>query len=218
MRYRAVLFVLGLAAAFAGLAAAKEAFPTPSVIATTWELEFELQTPQSMTIRLPGEDKARTYWYMLYTVTNRTGADRVFVPSFTMYTETGQILRAGMGVPSALFQEVQKRHNNPLLIDMAAITGRLLQGEDNAKDGVAIWPDFDPAARRFDIFIGGLSGERVSLDLPVPVKGVDAKGKTISKTKVVLTKTMQLTYFLPGEAAARVRTAPRLTGKQWVMR
>lgn len=196
--------------------------PKPGVVPVSWELEFSYQTPQMFTVALPGEDKARNYWYVLYKVTNRTGKDQIFVPDFVLYTDTGQILHAGEGVPAAIFTEIQKRHNDPLLVTLAAATGRLLQDEDNAKQSVAIWRDFDPQARGFDIFVGGLSGERAKVNLPVPVRVTVRGGRPqkvqVTRTELILSKTMQLSYKLPGEAEARARTTPELIKKQWVMR
>ena len=218
MRYCAAIMMLAMATAVVGLAVEDDPVPRPRVVAVDWELQFEHQAPQTITLKLPGEKKPMTYWYLLYQVANRTKADQVFAPEFVMYTETGEILRAGQKVSTTVFEAIQKRHNNPLLLDIAGITGRLLQGEDNAKDGVAIWRDFDPKARGFDLFIGGLSGEREKLRLPVPVKVRDAAGKETLKTEMIVSKTLQLSYSVPGEAAARPRVKPSLLKKAWVMR
>ena len=220
MRYFAALLGLGLLVP--GTLARGGPPPKPSVVPLSWELEFEYQPIQSITLRLPGEKRPRTFWYMLFTICNRSGADRLYVPGFDLYTDTGQVLGAGKDVPTVVFQAIKKRHNNPLLMSLTAITGRILQGEDNAKDGVAIWRDFDPKARRFDIFIGGLSGETVKIKLPVPVVVVkkDENGRPVKVTlnELNVTKTLQLSYSLPGEAASRTKTRPRLVAKRWVMR
>ncbi len=217
MRYCAALLALGLAAIWAGSALSSPP-PKPSVVPVSWELEFIYQAPQTILLRLPGEAKAQRYWYMLYTVVNRTKADQVFVPEFTLYTDTGKVHRAGDGIPAAVFDAIQRRHNNPLLLDSASIIGKILQGEDNAKDGVAIWPDIDHDARNFDIFIAGISGERAVVPLPASGPADDAVQPGQSKGQAVLAKTMQLNYTLPGEAAARERTVPRLNSQEWVMR
>lgn len=221
MRCRPAMLMLALAVALAPVAHSGPP-PKPSVIPVSWELEFSYETPQMFTLTLPGEEKPRTFWYVLYELTNRTGKDQIFVPDFVLYTDTGQVLRAGEGVPAAIFGEIQKRHNDPLLVTLAAVTGRLLQGQDNARRSVAVWRDFDPKARGFDLFVGGLSGERAKLKLPAPVKGVvrDEAGKKVEvvRAELTLAKTMHLSYRLPGEAEARKRTRPELTRKQWVMR
>ncbi len=214
----AMVMMLAAAIGVAAFALAQDAVPKPSVVPVSWELEFEYDTPQSITVKLPGDRQAQTYWYVLFTVTNSTDSDKQFAPRFVLYTDTGEVLKAGQGVSSLLFEQVQKRLNSPLLVGLASVTGRLLQGDDNAKQSVAIWKDFDPKARKFDIFVGGLSGETVKVKLPVAIKQRDAEGKVVTRTEVTLSKTLQLTYFVPGEAAARPQTAPRLVKKQWVMR
>jgi hypothetical protein len=108
------------------------------------------------------------------------------------------------------------------MMDLSRITGTILQGEDNRLDGVAIFRDFDPAARSIDVFIGGASGETAVVKLPtkVLVDEIDIRGQTrrVLKDTMVLHKTLQLTYSLPGEAEARFSVAPRQTAKRWVMR
>ncbi len=207
---------------FALLTASAEPVPKPGVVARSWELEFEYETPQPMTIQLPEWKEKRTFWYMLYTVTNRSSADRIFVPEFCLYTDTGEVLRGGERIPVGVFNTIKKRHNNPLLTDMAFITGKILQGTDNAKDGVAIWRDFDHKARGFDVFVAGLSGERAKIKLPKPitvtVTDENGKEKKVTKTEMILSKTLDLWYFLPGEASARNRNTPKLREKKWVMR
>jgi len=221
MRYCLAILATGLAAAAASVALSSPP-PQPSVASLSWQLDFTHEAPRSISLRLPGREETKSYWYSLFTVTNRTGADQIFVPDFVLYTDTGKIVRAGDGVPGAVFEAIQKRHNNPLLVDLAAATGKILQGEDNAVDSVAIWREFDPKARAFDLFVGGLSGEHLRVPLPVPIKVTVANEKgnkvQVLKTEVVLYKCLHVSYRLPGEAAARSRTAPEAVKRRWVMR
>jgi len=221
MRKVAIILAVGWALAAAGPPLGRSA-PKPRIVPIRWELDFEHQTPQPITVVLRGENRPRTYWYLLYTVTNSTKADQIFVPSFVLYTDTGQVLHAGDKISTGVFAAIQKRHNNPHLRNIAAITGRILQGEDNARDGVAIWRDFDGRARAFDVFAGGLSGEQVKIKLPSPVQATakDDQGKTVAVTQseAILSKTLQLQYTIPGEAPARARTGAKLLKKRWVMR
>ena len=197
--------------------------PTPSEVPVTWEISIRLDTPKPIQVRPPGKDKVQTCWYLRYTVTNKTGGDRTFFPSFVLYTDTGEMLRAGRKVPPNAFDEIKKLYNDPLLEDMSAMTGKLLQGEDQAKSGVAIWRDFDPKAGSFDVFIGGLSGENVEIKLPRPIQVTRLNEMTGAKTVVetdlvTLTKTMQLTYRVSAGAAARPTAGVKLVKKGWVMR
>lgn len=219
MRGLAGLAILAVVTALtSGLA---HSAPEPSIVPVAWQFDVDYQSPMSIQLRLPGETQVQTYWYVLYTVTNNTGEDRYFVPNLTLYADTGQIIRAGRGVSPAVFDAIKRRHNNPLLKDPTSINAPLLQGEDNAQDGVAIFRDIDPKARSFEIYFAGLSGETVTVKLPVPIETVEeADGKTekVTKDSIVLRKTLQLSYGLPGEAAARLTNPPRLLASQWVMR
>jgi hypothetical protein len=215
---------MALATITAGIAiaAAFGETPKPSVVPVSWQLEFEHKQLQPIRLTLPGESSPRTFWYLIYTVTNRTGEDRFFVPDCTLYTDTGQLLRAGRNVPPNVFEEIKKLHNDPLLQDGSAMTGKLLQGEDNARTGVAIWSDFEQDASSLDLFFGGLSGETMSVKLPAPVQVMEytAAGKKVQRetSELVLTKTLELSYRLTVEPAKRHEKAPTLLSKDWVMR
>ncbi len=214
------------AVSFAGavvlLAALAGAAPKPSEVSLSWQLDIEFQDPQPVRVMLPGKEMPQTFWYMLYTVTNRNDTDQNFIPQFVLYTDTGQVLRAGRKIPTAVFDKIKQIHNDPLLKGMAGITGKLLQGADNAKSGVAIWSDIDPVAGAFDIFVGGLSGETVEVKLPKAVKvtemGPDGKMHTVTKKSIRLAKTLQLRYKLPGEAVSRKFSTTKLAEKKWTMR
>ena len=86
----------------------------------------------------------------------------------------------------------------------------------------AVWQDIDAASGGFDVFVGGLSGETTVVKLPQPVKVVqyDARGegKEVMTDEILLTKQLQLSYKLPGEASARVYNGAVFAAKQWVMR
>lgn len=196
--------------------------PQPADIPVDWELDFKFKDIQAVRLQVPGEKSPRTFWFLTYTVTNRTGQEQVFIPEFSLYTRTGELIPAGRNVPEFVFNSLRQMLNNPLLKDIASMSGKILQGEDNAKDGVAVWPDFDPQAGTIDIFIGGLSGETKEIPLPTPVKvqRPDNSGKLVDavKTSLVLSKTLQLTYQVPGEAQNRPRAAVRLVEKKWIMR
>ncbi|MCJ7544509.1 MAG: hypothetical protein MUP47_08105 [Phycisphaerae bacterium] len=196
--------------------------PKPAEIVTHWQLEASFGDILPIQVTASGEGAPRTFWYMRYKITNTTGQDRVFVPEFILYTDTGELLRAGRNIPGSAFQAIKEVANDPLLLDLSDMAGRLLQGQENAKEGVAIWNDFDPSAAAFDVFVSGLSGETVELKLPKPirVKETDAFGKQVEvvKDKIILAKTLQRHYRISVEAADRSHTALQLAEEQWVMR
>ena len=221
MKTGAAVIVLVLAAIGIGPRQARTA-PKPSEIPLAWELGIKVAQPRSISIHIPQQGRSRVFWYLRYTVTNTTAEDQMYVPEFILYTDTGQALRAGRGIPSSVFRQIKSRHNDPLMRKMTEMTGTLRQGRDNAKSGVAIWPDFDPTARQFDVFVGSLSGEtvRVKPPKPVTVTETDAGGreKKVTKNEVILAKTLRLHYELVGNAARRQETTLSALARSWVMR
>jgi len=197
-------------------------YPKPLTVPLQWQLEIELGDFRPIAVRLPDKKEDQIFWYLRYTVTNRSGDDRVFVPEVILYTDTGEIVRAGKQTPMAVFNKIKALYNDPLMKIPTAMTGKLLQGEDNAKSSVAIWPDFDPNAGKVSIFLGGLSGETTSVNLPAPIIVVEpdwrGQERTVTKDKLLLVKTLELQYAIPGEKAARRHLAPKLTKQHWVMR
>ena len=197
-------------------------YPKPLTVPLQWQLEIELGDFRPIAVRLPDKKEDQIFWYLRYTVTNRSGDDRVFVPEVILYTDTGEIVRAGKQTPMAVFNKIKALYNDPLMKIPTAMTGKLLQGEDNAKGSVAIWPDFDPNAGKVSIFLGGLSGETTSVNLPAPIIVVEpdwrGQERPVTKDKLLLVKTLELQYAIPGEKAARRHLAPKLTKQHWVMR
>ncbi len=219
---RLVLLTVAVAAALAGLATAGN-FPEPSAVPIAWELEFQaLDVIKPIRVTLPGDNHPTTFWYLRYRITNNTGQDRQFIPSFDLCTNTGHLFTDRTTVPKVVFGAIKKLHNQPILQDVAGMTGKLLQGDDNAKEGVAIWPDFDHEAGFVEVYVGHLSGEEQVIKLPAPVEmtyiGADGKTTTRVSDEIVLYKQTQLTYAVPGEAAGRFITPAQLVKKRWVMR
>jgi hypothetical protein len=80
------------------------------------------------------------YWYFTYTVTNRTGKDQLWAPSMVLFTDTGEILQAGRDVPTQITESLLKLLGNTLMQDQNDVIGDILQGKENAKEGLVIWP------------------------------------------------------------------------------
>ncbi|HPS52986.1 MAG TPA: hypothetical protein PLK08_05485, partial [Phycisphaerae bacterium] len=134
----------------------------------------------------------------------------------------GQEIKADEGINPAVFSQIKKTLGNDLLLDKSRMSGKLLQGEDNAKEGLAIFKDFDPQAGSFDIFIGGLcsNSQKVKLPVPVKVQKVNADGKLVEvdTEEITLYKTLRLEYLVGGSAASRTNARVEFLGKEWVMR
>jgi hypothetical protein len=191
------------------------AAPKPAVVqrAGHWTMQVRYEHPRQVTLPLGGGGQQQ-FWYMIVTVTNRTGMDADFYPKCDLMTDTFQIVPAGRGVPPVVFELIKQRHASkyPFLETLQRVSNRILEGEDNAKDIAIIWQDFDPQARGFNVFISGLSNETAVIRHPV---ALDGNGNPVP---VFLRKTLELTYGLRGDPALRSSVEVVYRGQDWVMR
>lgn len=201
-----------------GLAAVGDAAPEPSIVSKSWELTFRYHDPERIAVNVPGRDKPVTYWYMRYTVENRTEAEHDFYPTFTIVTDTLKVYESEIGVSPEAFQAVKRVWNDALLVEASQIGGKLLVGEDRARRGVAIWPDIDPEARQFTVYVQGLSGEIARLRNPAYDPSQPEKGR--NQRFFTLRKTLAVPYGLPGGPSSRDAATPKRLSDEprWVMR
>jgi hypothetical protein len=189
------------------------AVPEPAVVPgpDDWTLEVRFEDPQQ--IVLPGAVQQR-FWYMILSITNKSGKDVDFYPSCELMTDTFQRVPAIQGTSDILFEKIKRRYQGryPFLELLENAGNKILQGSDNAKDVVVFWPDFDPNAKTFNIFISGLSNETAVVDHPIEK---DTDGNPV---KIYLRKTLQLTYSIAGDPKFRDKQKLKLENKQWVMR
>ncbi len=192
------------------------AAPQPAVVPSpdNWMLDVVFEHPQDISVKLPGDAKLRRFWYVIMTLTNKTGKDVDFYPRCELMTDTFQIIPAGMGSSSSVFDKIKKRHKSkyPLLEYVEQTSNKILQGQDNAKDIAIIWPDFDARAKGIKIFIAGLSNEATVIEHPT------AKDENGRPVRVYLRKTLELSYSLPGDPDYRSDADLQYEGKSWVMR
>ena len=191
------------------------AAPKPAILQRPgqWTAEVKFEHPQQIVVPWGAGGQSR-FWYMILTVTNRTGRDVEFYPKCDLMTDTFQVLPAGAGVPPVVIQQIQQLHGAvyPFLEPLEKVDSRILQGEDNAKEIVIVWRDFDPQAASFKVFVGGLSNETAIVPHPV---AVDQSGQPV---QVFLRKTLQLNYSLQGDPALRPSVETVYTGQNWIMR
>ncbi len=181
------------------------AFPEPSIVSKAWQYDFSYEAPRPIAVTELG-GRVRWYWYMTYKVTNNTGEERLFVPEVTLFTDTGDIFPSGKDVPAGVFNAIKEQVGNPLLENPAEIIGRLLQGPDYAKEGAAIWPAFDEDVDEVTVYISGLSGETQAIAHPITGK------------RVVLRKTLMISYDQPG-TSSNIQDQPMVKkDEQWIMR
>ena len=175
-----------------------------------WTLDFTFERPEPILITTP-EGEKKVYWYVVYTVTNKTGAEREFVPLFTLYSDTTTVQKAGMH--PWVFDKIKKSRRIPFLENAVKMIGKILPGEDNARTGVAIFEPLDRKTDAFTIFVAGLSGEYIEKENPA------AKEDTPEDQKIVrLRKTLALTYKLPGDEWWLNLDQPLFVSKKWTWR
>ena len=222
--------LLVIAAAAWPMAQPAHAAPKPALVAPagTWQLDLELHgNPQQITITLPGSTEPTTCWYLLYTITNKTGQDIVFYPQFELFTDTFKLHRAGVNVRRPVFEAIRSRYAStiPLLEPASMITGQaglgqakgILQGADNARDSVAIFQDFDPNAAVVRLFVAGLSNETVKVTPPARLKNPDDTAAD-SDQQFLLRKTLMLQYQVVGDIYQPGNRVLLYRNRSWVMR
>ncbi len=198
-----------------------EAFPKPSVYPVSWQIKFEHSAPKRVVVRTPGSNAPQAYWYLTYTVTNLTDQEQRFLPVFEMVTKDGTVVRSDKDIPAGVFDEIKKReHNRKSLEPTQKIAGRLLIGEDQARDGVAIFPEPSTRMGTFEIFVGGISGETLTLKNGEEFKVADWTKVTDEEKKGLTTvrKTLQLNYQVAGDEIRPEDDAVIAKGEEWVMR
>lgn len=205
MRRFLSLAVVALAFVALAPAASRADFPKPSPYPTSWELTFDHGKPTRVVVQDPATNAPRAYWYLPYQVTNNTGNEQPFLPAFELVTEDGRVIRNDINIPRVVFDTIKRREGRQYLEPAAMIAGTLRIGPDEAKDGVAIWPEPSPEMGHFSIYVSGLSGEIATV-------------KTATTKPVILHKTLQLNYFVRGDEVYPGEDEVNENPKQWVMR
>lgn len=192
------------------------AYPKPAIVPkqNEWTLEVVFDQPQQISVKVPGHAAKERFWYLILTLTNNSGADVDFYPSCDLFTDTFQVLSAGIKTQQLVFKQIKLKHQGkyPFLEPLDFVDHKFLQGPDNAKDIVIIWPDFDAKAKNIDLLIAGLSNETVVVDHPTQT---DENGEPV---KVYLRKTLVLKYAIGGDETLRHSAKLVFKDKSWVMR
>lgn len=218
MRYPTVMLLLSLLVLAPLARAADEGasgagtYPTPSPFPITWELKFEHSQPKRIVVDLPGQ-APQAFWYMTYKVVNETDQPRTFLPVFQMLTQEGKVIRSDRNIPYRVFTEIKAREKNKYLEHFTQIGGEVRIGEDEARDGVAIWREPMAEMGSFSIFATGLSGETARLK--------DAQGNDIKNADgqpIILRKTLQMNYYVRGDEVYPGLDEVNPRSEQWIMR
>lgn len=202
-RFAAV--VAGLAA-FVGVAGALA--PEPAPVPQRWQLDVEPGAMHLISVDVP-KVGPRMYFYMSYRVTNNSGQDVLFAPSFELADGEGNVTRSGRDVPQIVTTTVLDQVQNPLAEDQISIIGEMTQGKENGKDGVVIWAVNDTNPESITVYGAGFSGETASVELP---------GKDGKKQKFVLRKTLKLDFEAPGTLEGQKKQPIKLGTQSWIMR
>lgn len=188
-------------------AASINAYPKPAPAPKSWEMTFTHGDPQPIAVK-QSDGRTQWYWYMTYKIVNDTDREQQWIPEITVTTDQGAVMIAGENVPAAVFNQIKQREANELLEHPDRIVGKILLGEDNARESVAIWPAQSEDADQWTIFVSGVSGETAVIADP------DDAAK-----QVVLRKNYWVEYATPGdnEVHPQDQSIKRI-GAGWVMR
>jgi hypothetical protein len=204
--------------------------PQPSPTPISWELEFSFLDPKRIEVQLPGHAQPEVYWYMVYTVTNKSRTSQRFFPMFEIVTEDLRVYETDFDISPLVFDAIRERHRvtHPYLVSPTKAIGALLSGEDNARESVAIWRQVDLTQNNFTVYVAGLSGETRFMANPVydperpetvtTVLSGREREITVNPRFFTLRKTLEISYNLPGSPQSRRAAIPERTGVRWVMR
>ncbi len=205
--------------------------PEPSPIPIAWEIVFKFVDLQRIEIQSRETGEKEIYWYMVYTATNISDRTQHFFPMFKIVTEDLVTTESDMGLDPLIFEQIKERYRKtyPYLVSPIKAIGKLMSGDDNARESVAIWPQIDLDVNNFSVFVAGLSGERRFMRNPLydsskpeTVVVTDAGGRkrerTVNPKFFTLRKTLEIPYHLPGSPDTRGRIEPRRGQPRWIMR
>lgn len=204
----AVILGVGLGTS-QGLTPACMAAPEPDPVPKRWELNILPGPLRLITVNTP-ETGPRSYVYFTYKAVNNTGQDLLFAPSFELSTDEGDLLHPGRDVPRVVTEEILRLLDNPFLQDQIGVIGQILQGEENAKEGLVVWPLPRVQPGQMTLYCKGFSGETKAIDIPDK-----AAGKV---RRITLSKQYMMRYNLPGELNLQESAPLPVTERRWILR
>ncbi len=201
----------------------------PSRVPISWEFDFRYVEPRR--IEVTTRAGRQTYWYLLYTVVNRSGATQTFHPTFELVTQDLRVLSTDKGISATVFEAIRERHQrtHPYLVHPTRAIGDLRVGDDYAIESVAIWRASDVGVNRFTIYVAGLSGEARAVPNPAfdpekpesiesPAEPGAARPAADNPRFFTLRKTLELSYLLPGSDEALRGADAHLSRARWILR
>jgi len=118
-----------------------------------WTLDTEVTPAKRVSVDEPGAG-ATLYTYVTYTITNRSLRDVDIVPLVSLVTDTHKTYYA-QTVPAV--KALIERKEGAALKSNSEMMGPINRG--GTRRGVAIFRNVDLTAKRWDIYLEGLSGE-----------------------------------------------------------
>lgn len=203
--FRAMSIVLAAAMAIVMPGMAPEPDPAPR----RWQLAIEPGLLRVASIEVAGEGR-KSYFYFTYKVTNGSGNDLLFAPSFDLGVDAGAVRRSGRDVPADVTKQILSDLENKDLQDQIGIVGMLPQGEENAKEGVVIWPVNETQLAEVSVYAAGFSGEMRTVATKDP--------KTGKAGSTTVRKTLMLRFQAPGDLKDIGSNPLTMVEQRWIMR
>lgn len=188
------------------------AAPEPSAIPTRWELDIEPGPLRIATIDIENVGP-QAFFYMTYKVVNNSGEDLYFAPTFELTTDAGEAVRGGQDVPMKVTEALLARVANPFMVDQIAVLGTLSQGEENAREGLVVWPANNLKVDEVTVYAMGFSGETRRIVKPDAPIGEDGQ-----PVEAVLRKTLMLVHTTPGQLTGQENRPLTRTVNRWILR
>lgn len=179
--------------------------PEPEPVPKRWQLEVEIGSLRLATVDVK-DVGPQSFLYLTYSVVNNSGQDVLFAPMWEFSNGQGKILRSGRDVPQDVTAQIVSSLQNSFAQDQIEIIGELLQGEENGKQGVVIWPLADMQPERVTIYAAGLSGETRTITAPD------------GKSQIVLRKSLMLDYDTPGSLLSQGSQPLPVKTRSWILR
>ena len=139
-----------------------------------------------------------------------SGSDLLFAPSFDLGVDAGAVRRSGRDVPADVTKQILADLESKELQDQIGIVGMLPQGEENAKEGVVIWPVNETHVAEVSVYAAGFSGEMRTVVTKDP-----KTGKAASTT---VRKTLMLRFQGHGDLKNVGSTPLPMVEQRWIMR
>ena len=88
-------------------------YPEPAIVQSPsqWTLDVAFSEAKQIMVKLPGEEEAKRFWYIILTLTNNsTNTDAPFYPSCDLVTDTFKVVPAGKGLRREVFKQIKLKH------------------------------------------------------------------------------------------------------------